>query len=193
MHRHVTVSLIAVALGSLTVSQARAQDRLDITGLEISPHAGFIFLDELENSEFFAGGTALFHVGGGLALGGTVDWANSTVEVGDEDFDVTLWHYSGEIWYGLPTVTRAQFYGALGVGVAQLHPSSEFEDAGGDDESDIMVPIELGVRWVNDKADADWGALFQVRDRVVYGGEEEDKKVRNDWSVGIGLSLFIGG
>ena len=193
MHRHVTISLIAVALGSLTVSEARAQDRLDITGLEISPHGGLIFLDELETTGFFAGGTALFHVGGGLALGGTADWATSTVEIGDDDFDVTLWHYSGEIWYGLPTVTRAQFYGALGVGVAQLHPSSELEDAGGDDETDIMVPIELGVRWVNDKADADWGALFQVRDRVVYGGEEDDKKVRNDWSIGMGLSFLIGG
>ena len=64
--------------------------------------------------------------------------------------------------------------------------------ARGEDESDLMIPIELGVRWVNDKADADWGALFQVRDRVTYRADE-DKKVRNDWSVGVGLSLFIGG
>ena len=91
-----------------------------------------------------------------------------------------------------PLLLLAGFYGAIGVGASQVQPDSDFEDAGGEDESDLMIPIELGVRWVNDKADADWGALFQVRDRVTYRADD-DKKVRNDWSVGVGLSLYIGG
>lgn len=193
MHRHVTLSLIAVALGSLTASEAFAQDRLDISGLEISPHGGVIFLNEFETTEFFAGATGLFHLGGGLALGATADWVGTKVEVGDDDLDATIWYYSGEIWYGLPSVSRAQFYGAIGGGVAQFQPGTELEDAGAEDESDLLIPIELGVRWVNDKADPDWGAMFQFRSRVVYSDEEDDTEVTNDWSLGMGLSLLIGG
>jgi hypothetical protein len=155
-------------------------------------HGGGLFLDGLETNELYAGGTALLHFGSGIAVGGTADWAGTTVEEGDEDLDATIWYYSGELSYGFPSVTQAQFYGFIGAGVARFQPGSELEDAGAEDESNVMVPVGFGVRWLNDKLDPSWGANLEIRDRVVYV-DEEDTKVSNDWSISLGLSLILGG
>ena len=191
MLTHVTVPMIALSLLTVT-SEARSQDRLDLSGLEVNLHGGGAFLDGLETNEWYGGVTALVHVGSGVGLGGTVDWVGTTVEVGEEDFDATIWYYSGELSYGFPSVTQAQFYGFIGAGIARFQPGDELEDAGAEDESDIMVPVGVGVRWLNRKADPSWGATLEVRDRVIYVDEEETK-VSNDWSISLGLSLVLGG
>ena len=196
MFRIFVVSSIVLALASVTVSESRAQDRLDLSGLELNVHGGVAILDAPEQSEFYAGGTALVHLGGGLALGGTVDWVSSTVEELDDDFDATLWYYNGEVQYGIPSATNAQFYVLGGVGVARFSPGEELQDLEVDSDSEIMVPLGLGVRWVNDKTDASWGATLEFRDRIVVFDEEEqdnDTKVSNDWTIGLGLSLILGG
>jgi opacity protein-like surface antigen len=196
MHRQVTVSLIALALLPMAVSEALSQDRLDLSSaIEINVHGGAAFLDELESNELFGGGTALVHLGSGIALGGTVDWVGATVEneIEDEDdYDATIWYYSGELFYGFPTVTQAQFYGLIGAGVARFQPGSDLEDAGTEDETDPMVPLGVGVRWLNRMEDPSWGATLEIRDRIIYSKEEETK-VSNDWSIALGLSLLLGG
>lgn len=196
MHRQVTVSLIALALLPMAVSEALSQDRLDLSSaIEINVHGGAAFLDELESNELFGGGTALVHLGSGIALGGTVDWVGATVEneIEDEDdYDATIWYYSGELFYGFPTVTQAQFYGLIGAGVARFQPGSDLEDAGAEDETDPMVPLGVGVRWLNRMEDPSWGATLEIRDRIIYSKEEETK-VSNDWSIALGLSLLLGG
>lgn len=193
MFRHVTVWLIVLALVPMTVSKALSQDRLDLSSaIEVNVHGGGAFLDGLESNELFGGVTALLHVGSGVGLGGTVDWVGATVEVGDESEDATLWYYSGELSYGFPSVTQAQFYGLIGAGVARFQPGSALEDAGAEDETDIMVPIGVGVRWLSRKAHPSWGATLEIRDRIVYTDDEETK-VSNDWSVALGLSLLLGG
>ena len=196
MYRHVTAWLIALALVTTAVREAAAQDRLDLSGVEINVHGGVAFLDGLETNEPFAGGTALIHVGSGIALGGTVDWVGTTVDFDEDDDEdgesATIWYYNAELQYGFPSVTQAQFYGLIGAGVAKFQPSEELEDLGSEDESDIMVPIGVGVRWLNDKEDASWGATLEIRDRIIYIDEEETK-VSNDWSLAIGLSLVLGG
>lgn len=194
MIRHVTVSTIVLALLPLTVSEARSQDRLHLSGLEINAHAGLAILDAPETNEFYAGGTAMLHFGSGLALGATVDWVGVTVEdvVEDADENASIWYYSGELSYGLPSVTQAQFYGFIGAGVAQTKPGDELSDAGVEDESYLMVPVGAGFRWLNDKLDPSWGANMEFRDRIVYVDEEETK-VSNDWSISLGLSLILGG
>jgi len=196
MYRHVTATLIVLVLVPMAASPALSQDRLDLSSaIEINAHGGVAFLDEVEQNELFGGATALVHLGSGLALGGTVDWVGTTVEEGgdgEDGLDATLWFYSGELNYGFPTVTRAQFYGLIGAGVARFQPGSELEDAGAEDESHVMVPIGVGVRWLNRKADPSWGATLEVRDRIVYADDEETK-VSNDWSLAFGLSLILGG
>lgn len=195
MFRHVTVATIVLALLPLTVSEARSQDRLEMSGLEINAHGGGVFLDGLETNEFYGGVGAFLHFrGSGLAIGGTGDWVGTTVEDDGEDeaLDATIWYYSGELSYGFPSVTQAQFYGFIGAGVARFQPGSELEDAGAEDESNVMVPVGFGVRWLNHKLDPSWGANLEIRDRVVYVDEEETK-VSNDWSISLGLSLVLGG
>jgi opacity protein-like surface antigen len=197
MYRHVTASLIVLALVPTGVSKALAQDRLDLSSaLEINVHGGGAFLDELETNELYGGATALLHVGSGIALGGTVDWVGTTVDEDEDDdeegLDATLWYYSAELSYAFPTVTQAQFYGLIGAGVARFQPGSDLEDAGVEDESNVMVPVGVGVRWLNSKDDPSWGATVEIRDRIVYSDDEETK-VSNDWSVAFGLSLLLGG
>lgn len=193
MDRHVTVPLIALALVPIGVSPALSQDRLDLSSaIEINVHGGGAFLDQVEENELFAGATALVHVGSGVALGATADWVGTTVEVGDDALDATLWYYSGELQYGFPSVSRGQFYGLIGAGVARFQPGSELEDSGAEDESHVMVPVGAGVRWLNRKTDPSWGGTLEARDRIVYIDDEETK-VSNDWSVAVGLSLILGG
>jgi opacity protein-like surface antigen len=196
MYRNVTAWLIVLALVPTAIREAVAQERLDLSGVEINAHGGVAFLDGLETNELFGGGTALIHVGSGVSLGGTVDWVGTTVDLDEEDDEdgesATLWYYSAELQYGFPSVTQAQFYGLIGAGVAKFQPSEELEDLGVEDESNIMVPVGVGVRWLNDKEDASWGATLEARDRIVYIDEDETK-VSNDWSLAIGLSLVLGG
>lgn len=191
MFRHVTVSLMVLTLLAASTA-ARAQDRLDMSGLEVNLHGGGAFLDGLERNDWYGGVTALLHFGSGVGLGGTVDRVGTTVEVGDEDFDATIWYYSGDLSYAFPSVTQAQFYGFIGAGIARFQPGDELEDVDTEDESDFMVPVGVGVRWLNQKADPSWGATLEVRDRVIYVDEEETK-VSNDWSISLGLSLVLGG
>ena len=151
MYRQVTASLIVLALVPSAVSEALAQDRLDLSSaLEINVHGGAAFLDALETNELFGGATALLHVGSGIALGGTVDWVGTTIDPDEEDeegaLDATLWYYSAELSYAFPSVTQAQFYGLIGAGVARFQPGSDLEDAGAEDETDPMVPVGVGVR-----------------------------------------------
>lgn len=196
MFRILVVSSIVLALGPVTVSQARAQDRMDLSGLELNVHGGVAILDAAEQSEFYAGGTALVHLSGGLALGGTVDWVSTSTTELEEDFDLTLWYYNGEVQYGIPSAENAQFYVLGGIGVARFSPGEELEDEGIDSDSEIMVPVGLGVRWVNDKTDASWGATLEFRDRIIYADAEEaadDTKVSNDWTISLGLSVILGG
>jgi len=193
MFRHVTVSLMVLALLAAS-TEAGAQDRLDLSGLEVNLHGGGAFLDGLETNEWYGGVSAYLHLGSGVALGGTVDRVGTTLEGegDDEDRAATIWYYSGELSYSFPSVTQAQFYGFIGAGIARFQPGDELEDAGAEDESDIMVPVGVGVRWLNRKADPSWGATLEVRDRVIYVDEEETK-VSNDWSISLGLSLVLGG
>jgi hypothetical protein len=189
MHRHVTVSLIVLALYPTMASDALSQNRLDLSSaIEINIHGGVAILDELESTELFGGATALLHVGSGVALGATANWVGTTLD----DEDATLWYYSGELVYGLASVTQAQFYGVIGAGVANFQPGSELEDAGVEDETDLMVPIGIGVRWLNQKDDPSWGATLEVRTPIVYSNDEETK-VSNDWFFALGLSLLLGG
>lgn len=196
MYRHVTAWLIALALVPTAVREAAAQDRLDLSGVEVNVHGGVAFLDGLETNEPFAGGTALIHVGSGVSLGATVDWVGTTVDLDEEDDEdgesATIWYYSGELYYGFPSVTQAQFYGFIGAGLAKFQPSEELEDLGAEDESDIMVPLGVGVRWLSRKEDPSWGATLEIRDRVIYIDEDETK-VSNDWSLAVGLSVLLGG
>jgi hypothetical protein len=192
MHRHVEVSLIALALGLLAAVPGLAQERLDLSGLEINVHGGAAFLDAPEQTELFAGGTALLHMSSGVALGGTVDWVGTTEEVDDDNLDATLWYYSGELQYAFPSASRAQFYGLIGAGIARYQPGSDLEDLGAEDESDFMVPVGLGIRWLNDRDDPAWGATLEARDRVIYR-DDEDTKVSSDWSIAFGLSVVLGG
>lgn len=197
MYRHVTASLIVLALVPTVISESLAQERLDLSSaIEINVHGGAAFLDEFESNELFGGATALLHVGSGVAFGGTVDWVGTTIDEDENDdeegVDAALWYYSAELSYAFPSVTQAQFYGLIGAGVARFQPGSELEDAGAEDESDIMVPVGVGVRWLNRKEDPSWGATLELRDRIIYADEEETK-VSNDWSIALGLSLLLGG
>jgi len=196
MYRHVTASLIVLALVSTVVSESLAQERLDLSSaIEINVHGGAAFLDALESNELFGGATALLHVGSGIALGGTVDWVGTTVDVDEDDEekpqDATLWYYSAELSYAFPSVTQAQFYGLIGAGVARFQPGKDLEDAGFENESDVMVPVGVGVRWLNRKDGPSWGATLEIRDRIIYSDEEETK-VSNDWSIAFGLSVLLG-
>ena len=196
MYRHVTATMLALALVPLAASAALSQDRLDLSSaLELNIHGGSMGLDQLDAWEIHGGGNALVHLGSGFGLGATVDWVRTKVDVGDdEEEDATFWYYNAELQYALPSVTRAQFYGVFGVGVSRYDASEELEEAGVEGDTNLMVPIGLGVRWLNRKVDPSWGATFDVRDRIVYIEDDRvDTSISSDWSIAIGLSLILGG
>ena len=50
MYRNVTAWLIVLALVPTAIREAAAQDRLDLSGVEINAHGGVAFLDGLETN-----------------------------------------------------------------------------------------------------------------------------------------------
>ena len=208
--------MLAAALVLFAATGAYAQDNW-----ELNLHAGVVqpdlgidegeFEDEDDNTDtdLVAGVRLMKHWANGFGLGANFDWAfldeielDPTSE--DDDVNVNLYYYSAEVAYTFGANSNLKFSPSIGIGAATTH----FDDIPGEDDifdegsTDLMIPIGLALKWVNDPVDPTWGFRVDGRDNIVFSEQPSDdaddeeateSKAENTWELTAGVSFFFGG
>lgn len=188
---------------------------------ELNLHAGVyqpdlgLDVDELDlddsaddtDTDFLAGLRLMRHLENGLGFGANFDWVfldeielpDSIFE--DEDLNINLYMYSFEVGYTFPRESIVKVHLGTGIGAATRHfddlPGAE--DFGDETFTDLLIPVNLGLRINNDPVDPSWGFTVDARDDIiwveVFDADEgdRDKEATNTWSLTGGLSFYFGG
>jgi hypothetical protein len=154
------------------------------------------------------GARLLYNFANGLGIGGNFDWVfvdQIPLPAGadDEDVNVNLYLYSGELHYTIPSESNVKFFlgGGIGGATRQLTDVPTVDDPSGEslEATDLLVPLFLGLKFVNDPMDPTWGITVEGRDNIIWIEEfdfdelDEDKEATHTWALMAGLSFFFGG
>ena len=157
------------------------------------------------DTDFLLGARLVRNTASGWAFGGNFDWVlaeridlPSTAE--DDDIDVNLWLYSAEVDYVFGRSSRTQFLLGLGFGGATVQFNDLPDGSGGDEsQTDPMIPIALGLKFVNDPLYPSWGFRIDGRDNVIirdavdFDTGDEENEWENAYELSAGISFFFGG
>jgi len=166
--------------------------------------------DEFDDTDTdpLVGARLLYNTTSGISFGGNFDWVFADQldlpdTADDDDIDVSIYLYSGEVHYTIPSESRLKFFLGAGVGGATRQltdvPTVENPDGENLESTDLLVPVFLGIKFVNDAFDPSWGITVEGRDNIIWVDEfdfvelDEDKQATNTWAFMGGLSFFFGG
>jgi len=187
---------LALALGMALAGAgaAQAQGRY-IRPYEFNVHAGAFFPDQGPNddTEVMFGGRILVNLLSGWSFGGSFDWIpRDQIETGGEDIDVNTYLYSGGIEYNFSSQSTTRLFvgGGLGAATTKL---SDVPDQFEDSDTDLMVPLAVGIKWFDRPANPSWGIRAELRDNIIWlesGGGDTDPT--NNFEVSGGVSFLLG-
>lgn len=167
---------------------------------ELNLHGGALRHDVLNETgtDLALGGRIARYTGGGWGFGATIDYVNAGEQVLESSpVDVRLLRYAAEIDKSFPRRGRARF--TLGSGVGAASASYDGLPGVGDKrETNLMVPVAAGLKFMNRPTRPSWGLAVGARDQIVFLddtdplGNARDSKVAHDIQGSVGLSLFFG-
>lgn len=191
-----------VALGLPAVGQA--QERT----WEFAVAGGALRNDVVEDdaTDLSIGGRFARYTSGGWGVGAALDWIGMDSEIpiegGKVDVDVDQFLYGVTVDKSFEVSPRARFVVGSGVGAATARYSDLPRPAGGVrdvSETNLFVPIGAGVKLLNRAQAPSWGLRFDVRDNLVFVGDDapaglvRDDDVVQQWQASAGISFFFGG
>lgn len=182
---------LAVLLSLAGVDAAQAQGRY-IRPYELNLHAGAFFPDQGrgDDTEAMFGGRILVNLLSGWSFGGSFDWIpRDELTTGGQDIDVNTYLYSGGVEYNFHSQSTTRLFLGLGIGAA----TNKFSDAPGiDDQTDLLVPIAVGIKWFDRPADPAWGIRVELRDNLIWRDRGGDTDATNNFEISGGVSLLFG-
>jgi hypothetical protein len=188
------LALAAAAVLTLAgAGVAQAQGRY-IRPYEFNIHAGAFFPDQTRNddTEPMFGVRMLVNLLSGWSFGGSFDWVpRNEIDIGPEDVDINTYLYSGGVEYNFSSQSTTRLFAGAGLGASTTKFSDAPENL--DDETDLMVPLAVGVKWFNRPANPSWGIRAELRDNIIWfedGGGETD--ATNNFEISGGVSLLLG-
>jgi len=160
--------------------------------------------DDDTDTDPLVGARLLYNTSSGFSFGGNFDWVlvdqvPNPPGSENEDMNVNLYLYSGEVHYTFPSQSGVKFFVGAGVGGATRRFTDIPPSGGESDFTDLLVPVVAGLKFVNDAFDPSWGFTIEGRDNIIWIDEfdivelDEDKKATNTFALQGGLSLFFGG
>lgn len=184
-HRRWIVALAVIA----TLAGARAaqaQGRY-IRPWELNVHAGAFLPDQLESddTELMLGARILVNLLSGWSFGGSFDWIPRSL---GDDLDFNTYLYSGGVEYNFSSQTTTRLFAGAGLGAA----TNKFSDVSDelDDETDLMIPLAVGIKWFDRPADPSWGIRAELRDNIIWWGVDDDPT--NNFEISGGVSFLFG-
>jgi hypothetical protein len=194
------IALLPAILFFALAIPARAQDDEEAPvgpgrWIQVEGHAGMLRIDS-EGWEPIYGGRVALHLPSGIGLGASAGFATRSVEFGGDTEDADVLIATGELLYLLRSVTRANLYGTIGAGMARFDATPAQVAAGGDDATEVVIPVGFGILWYNHPG-GNWLAVrTEVRDNIVFlRGDPDlgtDNSIANDWELSVGLALLFG-
>lgn len=186
----------AVVLPLTFAAEARAQ----ANPYEIEPYVG-AFVNDFsggdDETDVILGVRLLQSFPSGWGWGGSFGFVPlDEIALGpgfeDEDINVNLFVYNGEVSYTFPTTGRTHVFVLGGVGAATL----QVDDIPGEDddrsETDVLVPLGGGVKFMNDAANPTWGVRAEVRDHIVFvDGDDRDGDTDQSVEISFGFSFVF--
>lgn len=192
------IAITALALGWTATAHAQAEHYRN-KPIELNVHAGGIAIDD-GDTELLAGGRVAYNMANGVGIEGAFDWTQQNVgEGGGEDFTVTGYLYNVSLTYTFPSPSQLHFFVSGGVGAATFSPDDDLEELGLESSTDLAVPVGGGVKWFNRTNDPTWGIRGDVKDHIVFGGDEEvggieiEGETTHNFEFTGGISFFFGG
>jgi hypothetical protein len=181
---------VLATLGSASVAQAQGRY---VRPYELNVHAGAFFPDQFRNddTEVMFGGRILVNLLSGWSFGGSFDWVpRDAIETGGEDIDRNTYLYSGGVEYNFASQSTTRLFAGAGLGAA----TTKFGDTDAiDDQTDLMVPLAVGIKWFDRLTDPTWGIRAELRDNIIWfegGGGETD--ATNNFEISGGVSFLFG-
>lgn len=162
--------------------------------------------DDDTDTDVLVGARLLRNTESGFSIGANFDWvAADKFELPegfeDEDINVNFFLYSLELDYTFPSDGPVKFFVGAGFGgfTRQFDDVPDPLDRIDEVETDPMVPLVAGLKFVNDEDDPTWAFRIDGRDNLTFHEEfdfdegDEDVETENNWSVSAGISFFFGG
>jgi opacity protein-like surface antigen len=160
--------------------------------------------DDDTDTDPLLGARLQYNFASGFGIGANFDWVlldqiPNPAGSENEDMNVNLYMYDAELHYAFPATSRAKLFLGAGVGAATRRFSDIPPSGGEENFTDLLVPVFLGFKFVNDGLDPSWGLTVEARDNIIWLDEfdlveeDTDKNATNTWALQAGLSFFFGG
>jgi len=213
--KNVLYALATVAAAALLLPDlARAQ----VSNWELNLHGGVyqrdlgLDVDEFDlddadddtDTDPLFGARLQYNFANGFGIGANFDWVlldqvPNPPGSENEDMNVNLYLYDAELHYAFPATSRAKLFLGAGVGAATRRFSDIPPSGGSENFTDLLVPVFVGFKYVNDAFAPSWGLTLEARDNIIWLDEfdlveqDTDKNATNTWALQGGISFFFGG
>lgn len=187
--RWFVIATLALAVGLGRSTRASAQE----TPFELNLHVGGLHYDVPNgDTDALLGARMMLQYPSGWGWGGNFDWVNVQRNfVGEAD--LSLYLYSFEVDYTFPTSGPVKPFVGAGIGAATWKATNLPGPDHTDSETDALMPLAAGLKWVDDPVHPRWGIRGDLRDDVIFLGNDSafGDKTQNDVEFSGGVSLFF--
>lgn len=210
--RHAWALTLSALVAFLVPRAAQAQHdywELNVHGGALAYDLGIDDDEDEDNTDtdVLLGARLAKHWESGFGIGLNGDWVIAdkipfSFEGQSEDLDVNLFLWSLGLDYTFPSAGITNFFVTAGVGGA----STSITDIPPDDEdqsqTDLLVPVGIGVKFHNDAEDPLWAIRIDARDNLIWRDDidivdpepqEDSTELENNWELSGGISFFFGG
>lgn len=190
-------AITLLALGWTATAHAQAEHYRN-KPIELNVHAGGIAIDD-GDTELLVGGRLAYNMANGFGIEGAFDWTQQSEEFEGVDLTTNGYLYNVSLIYTFPSPNQLHFFASAGVGAATSSPNDDLEELGAESTTDLAVPIGGGVKWFNRTNDPSWAVRADVKDHIVFGGDEEfdgvefEGETTHNFEFSAGVSFFFGG
>lgn len=205
--KNVLYALATVAAAALFLPDlARAQVsnwELNLHGGVYQPDLGLDSEDDTDTDPLI-GARLQYNFANGFGIGANFDWVfldqvPNPPGSANDDMNINLLLYDAELHYAFPATSRAKMFLGAGIGAATRRFSDIPPDGGERNFTDLLVPVFVGFKYVNDAFAPSWGLTLEARDNIIWLDEfdpveeDTDKNPTNTWALQGGISFFFGG
>lgn len=193
---------IVIAFAGLVFAMLASNAFAQSSTWELNVRGGALRHDVFDetDTDFTVGGRLARYTAGGWGIGAALDYADAGEHrLADAvTIDARLLRYAAEIDRSFPATGRTRF--SLGTGIGAATASYDGLPNGRDrSETNLMVPVSAGLKFMNRGTAPSWGITLGARDHIVFLGDTDpagnarDSEVAHHVQGTVGLSFFFGG